>query len=147
MFCWHNVSQSSVASHTRCGGSFSMPLTAILPGNFPEKKFFKSVKIWQNYGRESVARFLVHPVYLAGHQRRVICSLVHYHERSVINIITAVAFFSSSMSLVTHRWLHQHRRLENVHISSHSASRWLSGDVVVGNITFWWFLQFLIRPR
>jgi len=33
-----------------------------LPRNFSVKNFFKSVQIWQNYGHESVAAFLAHPV-------------------------------------------------------------------------------------
>jgi len=39
-----NVSQGSVATYARCGGIFSMHLTANLPGNLPAKKC-KSVKI------------------------------------------------------------------------------------------------------
>jgi len=35
--------------------------------NLPVKKSFKSVKIWQKYGHESVARFLAHPVYIKKH--------------------------------------------------------------------------------
>jgi len=31
------------------------------------EKSFKSVKIWQKYGHESVARFLAHPVYIKEH--------------------------------------------------------------------------------
>ena len=60
-----DVSQGSVATYARCDGIFNMHLTANLPRNLPVKKtFFKSVKIWQNYGRESVAPLiLAHPVY------------------------------------------------------------------------------------
>jgi len=56
-----NVSQGSVATYTRCGGIFNMRLTANLPRNLLVKKFCKSVKIWQNYGRESVAPFFGPP--------------------------------------------------------------------------------------
>ena len=56
-----NVSQGSVATHARCGGIFNSHLTANLPKNLPMKKFLKSVKIWQNYGYESVAPFFGPP--------------------------------------------------------------------------------------
>jgi len=49
------VSQGSVAAYARCGGLFNIHLTANLPSNLPMKKNLKSVKIWQNYGHESVA--------------------------------------------------------------------------------------------
>ena len=57
-----NVSQGSVATYARCGEIFNMHLTASLPGNLSVKKSLKSVKIWQNYGHESVVPFLPHPV-------------------------------------------------------------------------------------
>jgi len=40
-----NVSQGSVATYTRCGGMFTIRLTANLQRNLPRKKFPKSVKI------------------------------------------------------------------------------------------------------
>jgi len=49
-----NVSQGSVATYARCGGTFKIHLTANLPWNL-SVVFFKSVKILQNYGHESVA--------------------------------------------------------------------------------------------
>jgi len=55
------VSQDSVATCARCGGTFNIHLTANLPEIFWWKNC-KSVKIWQNYGHESVAPFLAHPV-------------------------------------------------------------------------------------
>ena len=57
-----NVSQGNVATYANCGGIFNIHLTANLPRNLPVKKILKSVKIWQNYGHESVAPFLAHPV-------------------------------------------------------------------------------------
>ena len=53
----HNSSsvQFSSATHARCGGTFNVRLTTNLPRNLLVKNFFESVKIWQNYGRESVA--------------------------------------------------------------------------------------------
>jgi len=57
-----NVSQGSVAAYARCGGIFNIHLTANLLRNLPVKKILKSVKNWQNYGHESVAPFLAHPV-------------------------------------------------------------------------------------
>ena len=59
-----NVSQGSVATYARCGGIFNMHLTANLPRNLSVKKFCKSVKIWQNYGHESVAPFFGPPCML-----------------------------------------------------------------------------------
>ena len=55
-----NVSQGSVATYARCGGTFNVHLTANLPRNLP-LKIFQSVKIWQNYGHESVAPFFGPP--------------------------------------------------------------------------------------
>jgi len=52
-----NISQGSVATYARCDGIFNIRLTANLPRNLQVKKFLKSVKIWQNYGHESVAPF------------------------------------------------------------------------------------------
>ena len=50
-----NVSQGSVATYARCDGIFNIHLTANLATNPPVKKILKSVKIWYNYGHESVA--------------------------------------------------------------------------------------------
>jgi len=59
-----NVSQGSVATYARCSGIFNIHLTANLPRNLPVRAFLKSVKIWLNYGHESVAPlFLAHPVH------------------------------------------------------------------------------------
>jgi len=58
-----NVSQDSVATYARCGGIFNVRLTKNFPKNLPVKTMFKSVKNLQNYGHESVAPFLAHPVY------------------------------------------------------------------------------------
>ena len=54
-----SVSQGSVVTYARCCGLFNMHLTANLPRKLPVKKNCrpKSVKIWQNYGHESVAQF------------------------------------------------------------------------------------------
>jgi len=57
-----NVSQGIVATYARCGGMFNIHLSANLLRNLLVKKNCKSVKIWQNYGHESVAPFLAHPV-------------------------------------------------------------------------------------
>jgi len=57
-----NVTQGSVAPSAMCGGIFNIHLTANFLRNVPVKKI-KLVKIWQNYGHESVAPlFLAHPV-------------------------------------------------------------------------------------
>jgi len=56
-----NVSQGSVATYARCGGMVDINLTANLLRNLPVKKNCKSVKIWQNYGHESVAPFFGPP--------------------------------------------------------------------------------------
>ena len=56
-----NVSQGSVATHARCGGRF--PFNCKFTQESSSEKNCKSVKIWQNYGHESVAPFFVHPAY------------------------------------------------------------------------------------
>jgi len=56
-----NVSQGSVATHARCGGTFNIHLTANLPRNLPVKKNVNLVKVWQKYGHESVAQFFGPP--------------------------------------------------------------------------------------
>ena len=56
--------QFSSATHARCGGTFNVRLTTNLPRNLLVKNFFESVKIWQNYGRESVAHFLWPTLYV-----------------------------------------------------------------------------------
>ena len=43
-----------------------MHLTANLPRNLPVQKFLKPVKIWQNYGHESVAQFFGPPCMYTG---------------------------------------------------------------------------------
>jgi len=57
-----NVSQGSVATCAKWCGLFNIHLTANLLRNLQVKIFSKLVKIWQNYGHESVSPFLVHPV-------------------------------------------------------------------------------------
>ena len=54
--------QGSVATYARCGGMFNIHLTANLLRNLPVKKC-KSVKIWQNYGHESVVPYFWPTVY------------------------------------------------------------------------------------
>jgi len=56
-----NVSQGSVATYAMCGRILNTHLTVNLVRNLPVKNFFKSVKILQNYGHESVARFFGPP--------------------------------------------------------------------------------------
>ena len=56
-----NVSQGNVVTYARCGGTFNIHLTANLLRNLLVKKICKSVKIWQNYGHESVAPFFGPP--------------------------------------------------------------------------------------
>jgi len=55
------VSQGSVATYAMCGRILNTHLTVNLVRNLPVKNFFKSVKILQNYGHESVARFFGPP--------------------------------------------------------------------------------------
>jgi len=59
-----NVSQGSVATYASCGGIFSIHLSAYLRKNLPVS-FCKSVKIWQNYSRESVAPLFWPTLYTA----------------------------------------------------------------------------------
>ena len=49
-----NISQGSVATYVRCGGIFNIHLTKKFTKESSSEIFFKSVKIWQNYGHESV---------------------------------------------------------------------------------------------
>jgi len=59
-----NVSQGSVATfiYARFGGIFLYPSNCIFTRE-SSSDFFKSVKIWQNYGHESMAPlFLANPV-------------------------------------------------------------------------------------
>ena len=49
-----NVSRGSVATYARCGGIFNTRLSTNLQRNLPVN-FFKSAKIWQNYGYEFAA--------------------------------------------------------------------------------------------
>ena len=49
-----DVSQGNIATYARCDDIFNIHLTANLLMNLPVN-FLKSVKIWQNYGHESVA--------------------------------------------------------------------------------------------
>jgi len=68
-----NVSQDSVATYARYGGNISIRLTANLPRNLLVKKILKSVKIWQNYGHESVPPFFwptLYAVYLTKNEQR-----------------------------------------------------------------------------
>ena len=57
-----NISQGSVATYVRCGGIFNIHLTKKFTKESSSEIFFKSVKIWQNYGHESVVLFLAHRV-------------------------------------------------------------------------------------
>ena len=49
-----DVSQGNVATYAKCGGIFNIHRTANVLRNLAVI-FFKSVKIWQNYGNESAA--------------------------------------------------------------------------------------------
>jgi len=46
-----NISQGSVATYVRCGGIFNIHLTKKFTKESSSEIFFKSVKIWQNYGQ------------------------------------------------------------------------------------------------
>ena len=52
-----NVSQGSVATYARCGGSFDIHFTANYFTKESSSDFFTSVKNWHNYGHESVVPF------------------------------------------------------------------------------------------
>jgi len=77
-----NVSQGSVATYARCGGIFNIHLATNLPKNLPVF-FLKSVKIWQNYGHESLAvsTFLAHPVGCVAAKR--VCRTSNENTRSL----------------------------------------------------------------
>ena len=48
-----NVSQGNVATYSTCGGIFNIHLIQFYQES-TGKKFQKWVKVWQNYGHESV---------------------------------------------------------------------------------------------
>ena len=64
-FADSNVSHGSVATSVKYGWIFTIHLTTNLPMNLSVKQF-KSVKIWQNYGHESVATILWRTLYATG---------------------------------------------------------------------------------
>ena len=79
-----NVSQGSVATYARCGGISNIHLTANLSWKLPVK-CFKSVKIRQKYGHESVAQlfgqFCTYFSFLrAKHKAEFIVSAVAYRK-------------------------------------------------------------------
>jgi len=51
------ISQGSVATHLRCGGIFKYEFVANLPQSLPIKEFWKSVNIWESYGKRWVSCF------------------------------------------------------------------------------------------
>ena len=83
-FADNNASQSSVATHARCGGIDNIRLTANLPRNLVFKKCLKSIKIWRNYGHESVAQFFGPPcIYIrVSHSQPVVTSSVTWLRSS-----------------------------------------------------------------
>ena len=60
------VSQGSVATQLRCGGMFSNHFTTNFSQNAAVKKFWKSVNIWQRYGKNLWLTFLGHLVDVHG---------------------------------------------------------------------------------
>ena len=58
-----DILQSSVETHSRCGGIFKYEFVANLPLSLSVKKFQKSVNIWGSYGQDfGVLFFLRHSV-------------------------------------------------------------------------------------
>ena len=57
------MSHKVAATQLRCGGMFSNHFSTNFSQNAAVKKFWKSVNIWQRYGKNFVAYFLGHPVY------------------------------------------------------------------------------------
>jgi len=57
-----NVSQGSVATYARCGGSFNIHLTPNLPRNLPVKNTFYRLRIDRIMVMSLWPRFLAHPV-------------------------------------------------------------------------------------
>jgi len=53
-----NISQSSVATHLRCGGIFSYHFIANLLQSLTMKELWKSVYIWQSYSHKFTATLL-----------------------------------------------------------------------------------------
>jgi len=55
------ILQGSVATQLRCGGIFNNHFTTNFSQNAAVKKFWKSVNIWQRYGKHFVAYFFGPP--------------------------------------------------------------------------------------
>jgi len=58
-----NVSQGSVATYARRGGTFNIYLTANLPRNLAVKNFLNRLRIDRIMVMSPWPRFLAHPVY------------------------------------------------------------------------------------
>jgi len=55
------ISQGSVTTQLRCGGTFNNHFIANFPQNTWVKKFWKSVNIWRRYGQKFAANFFDPP--------------------------------------------------------------------------------------
>jgi len=130
-----NVSQSSVATYARCGGIFNIHLTANLTRNLPVN-FFYSVKIWQNYGHECVARFFglscTLPPFSVPHQsvhRTQIVSI-----QGTIEVIETSSYRAVSCEIFAPRHMARASMIEKpptfiVPISHHSSSDMVRQDI------------------
>jgi len=58
LFADINISQGSVATSLRCGGTYSHHFAADLLQSLTMKEFWKSVKIWQSHWHKFTATFL-----------------------------------------------------------------------------------------
>ena len=58
-----HISQGSVATYLRCGGTVKYEFVGNLPVSLPVKEFWKSVNIWGSYGQEFSVLFFWDTVY------------------------------------------------------------------------------------
>jgi len=63
-----NVSQCSVATYARCGGSFNNHLTRNLSSNLPVKNFANRLRFDRIMFMSLWPQFLAHPLYIFGVQ-------------------------------------------------------------------------------
>ena len=64
-------------------GCLICTLATNLPGNLPVKKICKSVKIWQNYGHESVAQFFGPPCMYVSMYELCMCNPALGYQRLI----------------------------------------------------------------
>ena len=113
------------ATYWRFGGILNIHLTSNLPRNIPVK--FKKM-IWQNYGNESVAPFMPHPVdhansaqydislALCVRRKLARCSATPFNCARVADIIIIIIIMQRLTGRVSVMWMTNRRRVSSVMI-------------------------------